>query len=100
MNKLYPLRLISAICLVWSMSLLTAQQNPSSLAQDPDIVPIQVQAYRNALKASPLEGKIALHSSPTEVSLPLFGGKKVLFKILESPIIDQALSLAYPDIRT
>ncbi|MEZ5033109.1 MAG: M12 family metallo-peptidase [Saprospiraceae bacterium] len=72
----------------------------SSLAVDPDFVPLQVQAYRAALANTPREGSLPIQISPTKVDLPVGSGLSMTFYVLESPIMAPDLAAAYPGIRT
>lgn len=61
---------------------------------------IDFSALRRQLAAAPMEFTTAAQSSPVIFSLPSPNGERLLFKVVETMIMDPALASAYPDIKT
>ena len=71
------------------------------------IVPVQyrtlalnMDALVGILNQTPLEGSVAIRTSPAVLSLPLPDGGNNNFRIIESPIMAHELAARYPEIKT
>lgn len=61
---------------------------------------IDFSAIRRQLAAAPMEFTTAAQSSPVVFSLPSPSGERLLFKVVETMMMDPALAFANPDIKT
>ena len=72
-----------------------------------DIVPekystfhVNMNALQTALYSAPLDKDIKAQYSSVVISLPMPNGTIQNFKVSESPVMDEALQLGFPSIRT
>ena len=72
-----------------------------------EIVPNKYKTYRldmnslkNALQSAPNDKAILINNSTIIVNLPMPNGDIQKFKVVEAPVMDEALQITYPNIRT
>ena len=65
-----------------------------------EFVTIDVDNIRSWIQNAPMERTVEASNKIIAVSLPLPQGLNMEVKVIESPIIDEALSARYPDVKT
>jgi hypothetical protein len=70
------------------------------LPQKYSVFQLNGAVLKNQLFAAPIEKKVNLDASTCVISLPLPTGEMQNFKLVESPIMAEALSTAFPEIKT
>ena len=82
-------------------------ENNIPLSGKRDIVPekyktfkLDINSLKNILASAPLEKNITADNSTVIVSLPMPDGSIQKFKVVESPIMEEALQISFPQIRT
>jgi len=82
-------------------------ENEITITGKRDIVPKKYQAYhlnlnslRTLLSTAPLDKNIPVEYSSVTIALPMPDGTTKDFKVSESPVMEEALQISYPNIRT
>jgi len=85
----------------------SATESAIKLTGEREIIPQKYQVFslkgdhlKNQLMAAPHEKNVNLKQSNTIIYLPLPNGRMEAFRVVESPVMDEALSAAFPQIKS
>ena len=85
----------------------TTSDNNLQLSGKRQIVPqkflafdLNTQAFKGLLFSAPLEKNVRINQSSCIVTLPLPNGQYQRFRVIEAPVMEEALAAAFPNIKT